>query len=416
MTSEPVADRLAAALAKDATRYQATPGALERTLERARRRRRVRRTVVASGLVAASVAAALSAVLLSAPAPSDRAASSVGVLVEPIAASGLSPRMDHTGIWVADRLLVWGGSSLPRSGEAAIEPPEVLDDGATYDPRAGTWAKLPRAPIRARSRAPGVWTGQVAVVAGGQAAGEPLGDGAVFDPATRSWSALSPGSACPTTMTAVQGVVYAAGSCGDGTPRLTRLDLAERMWRDLPAPPLPDVHALASTGSGLLAVAQDGQVAELVSTKQAAWTARQAVPGSMAAGSPSSDPPLVGVAGGGPVAITPRGESGGATISFYAGGSWNSLTAAASDYPDAGGVGVWGDDDYVGWGTIGGLCMARLATEVTMCTSDPRVVRTGTVAAGSGAMAIVWGGQVADAAEAPAEEAGAEGVAVRPRG
>ena len=74
---------------------------------------------------------------------------------------------------------MWGGTgpdgSIPPHGEA-------------YDPISHTWFALPPAPLRGRSGASAVWTGEELLIWGGFDArtrmGKPLSDGAAFTPAS----------------------------------------------------------------------------------------------------------------------------------------------------------------------------------------------------------------------------------------
>ncbi|MGH8976398.1 MAG: hypothetical protein ACRD0C_24685, partial [Acidimicrobiia bacterium] len=71
--------------------------------------------------------------------------------------------------WTGNRVVLWGGGRY--NGDADAPPSEVPrdPDGMAYDPAADRWTPLPPAPIPARARTRGVWTGAEFVVWGGEA-------------------------------------------------------------------------------------------------------------------------------------------------------------------------------------------------------------------------------------------------------
>lgn len=93
-------------------------------------------------------------------------------------------RSNHTAVWTGKEMLVWGGVRVTEAG------PQLLSDGAAYDPKDDSWRRLAGSPLTKRVGHSGVWTGSEMLVWGG---GEPpnvQGDGASYDPASDSWSAL----------------------------------------------------------------------------------------------------------------------------------------------------------------------------------------------------------------------------------
>ncbi len=85
-----------------------------------------------------------------------------------LAPAPIEGREDHTATWTGTELIVWGGSAyerapLPDSGELLT----FRDDGAAYDPAAGTWRAVAPAPVPARSGHTAVWTGTEVIVWGG---------------------------------------------------------------------------------------------------------------------------------------------------------------------------------------------------------------------------------------------------------
>ena len=98
-----------------------------------------------------------------------------------------SPRSDAAGAWTGQELLIWGGYT-----GACCEPsePSFLDDGAAFDPAAGSWRRLPQAPITARVPF-SVWTGQELIVWGSRDRSDRERDGAAYDPSTDSWRPIA---------------------------------------------------------------------------------------------------------------------------------------------------------------------------------------------------------------------------------
>jgi hypothetical protein len=138
-----------------------------------------------------------------------------------VPASPLGPRDGAVVAWAGDRLVVWGGATVPPaaadpppSGDAAAPsggttgPPasEMRADGAAYVPATDRWVPVAAAPIPARTGAESVWTGRRLVVTGGYHDGEDADrtDGAALDPVSGAWSAIA---ARP-----------APGSCGNDIP------------------------------------------------------------------------------------------------------------------------------------------------------------------------------------------------------
>lgn len=105
----------------------------------------------------------------------------------PIPKAPIRGRMGHSAVWTGDELIVWGGRT----------PSEPLNDGAAYDPVRNTWRVLPEAPLGGRIDHAAVWTGKEMVVWGGRNDGAPtttyLADGASYDPRANTWQRL-PGS------------------------------------------------------------------------------------------------------------------------------------------------------------------------------------------------------------------------------
>jgi hypothetical protein len=89
------------------------------------------------------------------------------------------PRAGFVAVWSGDRLLVWGGYSVGGGHVSAMSYPP---HGEAYDPATDTWSALPKAPIRHRSYAIGVWTGSAMFVWGGEDEHGPVATGAIYTP------------------------------------------------------------------------------------------------------------------------------------------------------------------------------------------------------------------------------------------
>jgi N-acetylneuraminic acid mutarotase len=97
-------------------------------------------------------------------------------------ATAPAARVDHTAVWGASGMIVWGGTT----GVAAPVP-----SGGRYSVASDTWAATATtgAPS-ARTRHTAIWTGSEMVVWGGRGATGFLGDGAAYGPAGNAWRAL----------------------------------------------------------------------------------------------------------------------------------------------------------------------------------------------------------------------------------
>jgi N-acetylneuraminic acid mutarotase len=123
----------------------------------------------------------------------------------PIPTAPLEPRGSSAAVWTGSRVLVWGGEI-----EGPASSGESFADGASYDPRNGTWTELAPSPLEGRTQHTAVWTGSRMVVWGGAIVGESRGrhtqqdraeeeeggkllaDGAAYDPASNQWTMLPP--------------------------------------------------------------------------------------------------------------------------------------------------------------------------------------------------------------------------------
>jgi len=99
---------------------------------------------------------------------------------EKLPASPLAPRVGHTAVWTGTHMLVWGGEMRGK---------KPTFDGASYNPETNKWEVLPDAPVFGRSHHSAVWTGKQMMVWGGYPFHQ---DGAAYDPHMKRWSELPP--------------------------------------------------------------------------------------------------------------------------------------------------------------------------------------------------------------------------------
>jgi N-acetylneuraminic acid mutarotase len=107
------------------------------------------------------------------------------------ATSAPSARTQHTAVWCADRMIVWGGNS----------PNGMRDDGGSFIPPldaapltdTGAWTPLPASAIGGVRRShSALWTGSRMIVWGGlDQDANLLSTGAALNPSTGMWAALS---------------------------------------------------------------------------------------------------------------------------------------------------------------------------------------------------------------------------------
>lgn len=189
------------------------------------------------------------------------------------AAAPVSPRVDAVGLWTGPCTpgreppacgvaVVWGG------GRRTADGVQVLTDGAAYDPRADRWWPIPAAPLRSTTPLPAVWAdGRLLVWGGVDAAG--LGDdpgavrdaaGAVYDPRRGTWALLPPApisgrSGHVLAWTGSEVVVWGGGRRGVDGDWLDLDDgaayrLRRGTWRLLPQAPLAARSGAAAVVAG----------------------------------------------------------------------------------------------------------------------------------------------------------------------
>ena len=94
----------------------------------------------------------------------------------------LTARMQHTGVWANDKMIVWGGQNGAGGAFA---------DGAYYQLSTNSWTSLPACPLVARYGHSAVWTGTKMIIYGGTDGTTIFNDGAAYDPATNTWALIA---------------------------------------------------------------------------------------------------------------------------------------------------------------------------------------------------------------------------------
>ena len=183
-----------------------------------------------------------------------------------------SARTQHTSVWCADRMIVWGGQS----------PNGVVDDGGSLVPPAvpdlvgtGTWTALPASTVAGirRSHA-AIWSGSKMIIWGGlDAEGVPLNTGAALNPADATWTALptlnAPSARFGHSTIWTGGKMIVFGGADSETDHSAGhlfndgaiYDPTTNTWTPLPTQGAPEVrlrHGAVWTGSEMLVFSGEG--------------------------------------------------------------------------------------------------------------------------------------------------------------
>ena len=146
-----------------------------------------------------------------------------------------SPREKAAGVWIGDKLMIWGGFDGSSS----------LMDGAIYDPASGAWTGVSseNAPS-ARHNHNMIWTGSLVLVWGGQSSDSgALASGALYNPVNGTWTEMSLENApsarflASGTWTGKELMVW-GGRTEDASPYLNDgglYSLESNSWTKLPA-------------------------------------------------------------------------------------------------------------------------------------------------------------------------------------
>jgi hypothetical protein len=199
---------------------------------------------------------------------------------EPLPPSPLAGRSDPAFAWTGRELLIWGG------WDGGFRDPPYFDDGAAFDPIAGTWRTLPPAPIGPRT-AFSVWTGREMIVWGSrERAGRRL-DGAAYDPVTNAWRPIADGPTDITDGSAVwtgdEMIVFGAALDGNNhadtpTAIAAAYDPGADAWRELPPSDLSPQAMTAEWLNGELIAWDYDQASAMYDPERDSWTALPRVP------------------------------------------------------------------------------------------------------------------------------------------
>ena len=176
----------------------------------------------------------------------------------PLNADNPRARMNATGIWTGNLLVIWGGTE-DRFG---VIPFAYLGEGARYDPLVDQWT--PTATVGApagRRLHTAVWTGSEMIVWGGERLDSYLDSGGRYDPVADSWlptwTAGAPtGREAHTAVWTGTEMIMWGGSDGVATLGTGgRYDPALDLWLSVPtsgAPLAREFHSAAWTGSAMI--------------------------------------------------------------------------------------------------------------------------------------------------------------------
>jgi hypothetical protein len=99
--------------------------------------------------------------------------------------SGTHARADPSIVWTGQEALVWGGN---RGG--GFTWPDVAMDGIAFDPAKGTWRRVPAPDVPPFVPEVSAWTGDQLIAVGGRTGPKDGTVGAGYEPGTRSWRDL----------------------------------------------------------------------------------------------------------------------------------------------------------------------------------------------------------------------------------
>jgi hypothetical protein len=153
---------------------------------------------------------------------------------QPIPRAPILGRIAASVVWTGNEMIVWGGVSGTYTKEARA-------DGAAFDPVAGSWRSIRRAPrgVIGGSGQAAAWTGKRAVLWAGNSLEGPS-RGALYNPRTDRWRKLRRGplgnrEGYVSAWTGTELVVI-GGSSGDALvkPIAAAVDPRTDSWRRLP--------------------------------------------------------------------------------------------------------------------------------------------------------------------------------------
>ncbi len=146
----------------------------------------------------------------------------------------IAGRIAAASVWTGREMIVWGGLSGTEKART--------NDGAAYDPVAGTWRTIAPAPagVAGEAHLGAVWTGDEAVFWAGNPPDGPV-VGAVYNPGTNTWRGLADGpldtrDGYTSVWTGSEMMIIGGhGGRGHSTPVAAAVNPRSGAWRPLPA-------------------------------------------------------------------------------------------------------------------------------------------------------------------------------------
>ena len=266
---------------------------------------------------------------------------------------------EPTSVWTGSRMIVFGRvTDSSENGEIVSR----LYQAAAYNPTSGSWRRLPG--LDSKDAVYGyraVWTGKEVLLWG-------QGTHAALDPATGRWRTLPAppqDGAALVVWTGREMIGWGGGCCGDAWATGAAYDPATNTWRRLPRSPL------------------HGSQAPL-----GAWTGRELI---------------VFVGGDNP----DTGKAWPASLASAAAydptsNSWRRIAPLPS--PRVGASAIWDGDEVLvvgGGGALHGFAYSPAANRWRQLPHTAS--RTGAIAAWTGKLLLVWGGRTANGRAIPGQ-------------
>jgi N-acetylneuraminic acid mutarotase len=134
-----------------------------------------------------------------------------------------------TGVWTGRQMLVFGVTGVAPDGSFL----KAVNVGEAYDPAARAWRRLPKPPgaVDREGSHAAVWTGSRVLVTSPFAT-------LVFNPASGRWRRLGRGHGGLVVWTGRELIGWGGGCCGDAFSDGAAYDPATNRWRTLPRSPL----------------------------------------------------------------------------------------------------------------------------------------------------------------------------------
>jgi hypothetical protein len=168
----------------------------------------------------------------------------------------LSPRTGGVAVWTGQEAIVLGGEIDNHCSPSAscVEPGTYARDGAAYDPATHSWRPIANAPVPVGNYAPHAIVGDVLVIVGDDHTWH------AYDASQDAWRRLpEPPAQSELTGSALSAADGSVVTLGKGGAVLV-LNLAEETWRTLPSSPNePRIQAgvVQATDEGIVVIGVD---------------------------------------------------------------------------------------------------------------------------------------------------------------